>query len=141
MEQETNKNSFWDFIKFAVVSVLIVLPIRLWIAQPFIVSGASMEPALESGDYLIIDEISYRFTEPKDGDVIVFRYPVDPSKYFIKRITNIPEKNEYFVEGDNKTASYDSRYWGNVPKENIIGRAILRLWPINKIEIMPGAKE
>ena len=135
-----NKNSFWDFIKFTVIAVLIVIPIRLWIAQPFIVSGASMEPTFDNGNYLIIDEISYRFEKPKIGDVIIFRYPIDPSKYFIKRIVNIPKEGEYFVEGDNKDASFDSRSWGNVPEKNIIGRAFLRLWPFNKIAILPGVK-
>ena len=135
-----NKNSFWDFIKFTVIAVLIVIPIRLWVAQPFIVSGASMEPTFDNGNYLIVDEISYRFEKPKIGDVIIFRYPLDPSKYFIKRIVNIPKEGEYFVEGDNRGASFDSRSWGNVPEKNIIGRAFLRLWPFNRISILPGVK-
>ena len=135
-----NKNSFWDFIKFAIISVLIVIPIRLWVAQPFIVSGASMEPTFDNGDYLIIDEISYRFEKPKIGDVIVFRYPLQTSKFFIKRIVDIPEPGEYFVEGDNRGASYDSRSWGNVPEKLVIGRAFLRLWPFNKVAILPGVK-
>ncbi|MCX6731410.1 MAG: signal peptidase I [Candidatus Parcubacteria bacterium] len=137
MENE-KENSVWDFIKFTIIALLIVIPIRLWIAQPFIVSGASMEPTFDNGDYLIIDEFSYHFQKPQKGDVIVFRYPVDPSKFFIKRIIDVPKDGEYFVEGDNRGASYDSRSWGNVPEKNIIGRAFLRLWPFNKVAIMPG---
>lgn len=135
-----NKNSFWDFFKFTIIAVLIVIPIRLWVAQPFIVSGASMEPTFDNGDYLIIDEISYRFEKPKVGDVIVFRYPLDQSKYFIKRIIDMPKEGEYFVEGDNRNASYDSRSWGTVPEKLVIGRAFLRLWPFNKVAILPGVK-
>jgi len=132
------KNSFWDFIKFTIIAVLIVVPIRLWVAQPFIVEGASMEPTFNNGNYLIVDEFSYRFEKPKVGDVIVFRFPLDPSKYFIKRIVAIPEEGEYFVEGDNRNASFDSRSWGNVPEANIVGRAFLRLWPVNEIGLFPG---
>ena len=132
------ENSVWDFIKFTIIALLIVIPIRLWIAQPFIVSGASMEPTFDNGNYLIIDEFSYHFQKPQKGDVIVFRYPLDPSKFFIKRIIDIPKDGEYFVEGDNRGASFDSRSWGNVPEKNIIGRAFLRLWPFNKVAIMPG---
>jgi len=139
MENE-KENSVWDFIKFTIIALLIVIPIRLWIAQPFIVSGASMEPTFNNGNYLIIDEISYRFEKPKIGDVIIFRYPLDPSKFFIKRIIDIPKDGEYFVEGDNREASFDSRSWGNVPEKNIVGRAFLRLWPFNKMGIMPGTE-
>ncbi len=142
MDNETKEkeNSVWDFFKFTIIAVLIVVPIRIWVAQPFIVSGASMEPTFDNGNYLIVDEISYRFEKPKIGDVIIFRYPLDPSKYFIKRIVNIPKEGEYFVEGDNRGASFDSRSWGNVPEKNIIGRAFLRLWPFNKMAILPGVK-
>jgi len=142
MDNETKEkeNSLWDFLKFTVIALLIVIPIRLWVAQPFIVSGASMEPTFDNGDYLIIDEFSYHFQKPQKGDVIVFRYPLQTSKFFIKRIVNIPKEGEYFVEGDNKNASYDSRSWGNVPEKNIIGRAFLRLWPFNKMAVLPGAE-
>lgn len=140
----------WEYVKLALIAILIIMPIRLWVAQPFIVSGASMEPTFETGDYLIIDEISYRFQNPQKDDVIVFRYPLDTSKFFIKRIEGLPgEKveyngkeiilrdNEYFVLGDNTFASSDSRMWGPINKKLIIGRALIRLWPINKLEVLP----
>ena len=133
-------NSVWDFVKFTIIAVLIVIPIRLWVAQPFIVSGASMEPTFDNGDYLIIDEFSYHFQKPQKGDVIVFRYPLDQSKYFIKRIIDMPKEGEYFVEGDNRNASFDSRSWGTVPEKLIIGKAFLRLWPFNRVAILPGVK-
>ncbi len=146
-----NKNGKWEFIKFFLVVILIVVPFRLWVAQPFIVSGASMEPTFKNGDYLIIDEFSYHFREPKKGEVIIFRYPLSPSKFFIKRIEGLPNETvytnnnkitlnekEYFVLGDNRDASSDSRIWGSVNKNLIVGRPFLRLWPVNKLEIMPG---
>ena len=105
------KESILDFVKFAVLAVAIVLPIRLYVAQPFVVSGASMVPSFESGHYLIIDELSYRFENPKRGEVIVFRFPLQESKFLIKRVAGLPEetieikgneitiKNDWYPEG------------------------------------------
>lgn len=151
---QENKNTFWDFFKFTLIAVIIVVLFRTWVAQPFIVSGSSMEPAFENGDYLIIDEISYYFRDPQKGDVIVFRYPLNPSKFFIKRIVGLPgetieidgkkislSENQYFVLGDNLLKSSDSRRWGALEEDLLVGRAFLRLWPFNKIEILPGKNQ
>ncbi len=167
-----------ELITFAIVAVVIVLPLRVFIAQPFIVSGESMFPTFETGQYLIIDQISYRFNEPVRGDIVVFRYPQDPSKFFIKRIIALPNEkiridgknviitmtdgteitldepyvelerenqlemslasDEFFVMGDNRLASLDSRVWGPLKKDMITGRAWLRLLPFNKIDFLPG---
>ncbi len=148
---EEKRGGFWDFIKFAAIAVLIVVPIRMWIAQPFIVYGSSMEPTFKNGDYLIVDELSYRFRPPKKDEVVIFRYPLNQSVYFIKRIVGLPgetidvdgkktllKDGEYFVEGDNRDASSDSRVWGPVSKKLIVGRALVRLWPINQIQVLPG---
>ncbi|MCX6757590.1 MAG: signal peptidase I [Candidatus Nomurabacteria bacterium] len=174
------KQSFWELVKFAIIAIIIVIPIRVFIAQPFIVSGSSMIPTFQDRQYLIIDEISYRFSDPKRGDVIVFHYPNDPSKFFIKRIIGLPNEKieltkgevtiinndrpegfkldqsfienhsyetdapyqlkdkEYFVMGDNRSGSYDSRAWGAVPQKLITGRVLLRLLPLNKISTFPG---
>ncbi|MDQ3244931.1 MAG: signal peptidase I [bacterium] len=173
------KESVWELVKFALIAIIIILPIRIFIAQPFVVSGESMHPTFADGNYLIIDEISYRFKEPQRDDVIVFRYPNDTKKFFLKRIIGLPHDtvsingsivtitndsykdkiildepyvenhsdnilsatlgdDEYFLMGDNRSASYDSRAWGPVKKDLIIGRAFLRLLPINKINIYPG---
>lgn len=172
----------WEILRFVLLAIIIVVPIRVYVAQPFVVSGASMDPTLENGEYLIIDEITYRLNAPERGDVIVFRYPKDTTKFFIKRIIGLPnetveikdgivtiynEENkngltldesflvrhsggnshlklgseEYFVMGDNRPASSDSRYWGPVPKENITGRALVRLLPLKKISLFPGKFE
>jgi len=143
--------AIFDFIKFIFIVAVIVVPIRFLVAQPFLVSGASMEPTYHDGDYLIVDEISYRVSDPKKDDVIIFRYPKNPKVFFIKRIIALPNEeivldgkeiklkdNEYFVMGDNRGASSDSRIWGPVPKKLIVGRSIVRLWPFNKIGLFPG---
>ncbi len=169
-----------DLIRFAIIAIVIVFPIRLFIAQPFIVSGASMEPTFENGQYLIVDEITYRLNNPVRGDVIIFRYPRDPSKFFIKRIIGLPGEtvkiegskitiynkdeatgltldepyvdhmnkdtslmqqlggDEYFVLGDNRDASSDSRVWGILKRDLIVGRALLRLLPVTHLSIFPG---
>jgi len=155
MNEEIKKSSSWETVKetirFAIIAILIVVPIRLWVAQPFIVSGPSMEPTFYNGDYLIVDEITYHFEKPKIGDVVVFRYPLDTSKFFIKRIEGLPgdkvnimgkeivlKDGEYYVLGDNSPHSSDSRIWGPVPQNLLIGRVLIRLWPLNKISLFPG---
>lgn len=171
----------WEVAKVILISMAIVLPIRYFIVQPFIVRGASMEPNFETSDYLIIDEVSYFLGKPGRGEVIVFRYPRDPRQFFIKRIISLPGErieikdgsiriynvehprgfalsepylspvepptgpninvtlgaSEYFVLGDNRDESSDSRVWGPLDKKFIIGRAFLRAWPVNKFGLVP----
>ena len=83
IRKETPKESFWELFRFAIIAVAIVVPIRMFIAQPFVVSGSSMFPTFQDKQYLIVDEISYRLSEPKRDDVVVFKYPGDTSKFFI----------------------------------------------------------
>ena len=93
MEQiKTKGQSFWELVRFALIALIIVIPIRVFIAEPFIVSGSSMVPTFENGDYLIIDKVSYELGSPKRDDVVVFRYPGDTSKFFIKRIIGLPNE-------------------------------------------------
>ncbi|MDD2731907.1 MAG: signal peptidase I [Candidatus Pacebacteria bacterium] len=166
-----------EVIKVLIISLVIVIPIRYFLFQPFFVRGESMEPNFENGDYLIVDEISYYFREPKRGEVIVFQYPDNPSQRFIKRIIGLPgetveikdgqikisigeteeflnessylsdsiktlgdvrvvlKNDEYFVLGDNRLYSFDSRRFGILPKDNIIGRVFLRAWPFASLNI------
>ncbi len=164
----------WEVLQVVIIALAIVVPIRFFIFQPFIVKGASMEPSFHGGDYLIIDEITYRFREPERGEIIVFKYPLDTSQRFIKRIIGLPgekvdvdkgrivitsplgEKkfldetlyisiplsemqlenasltlgqNQYFMMGDNRTHSFDSRQWGFLNRKDIIGRVVFRAWP------------
>src|ERR1035437_8351337 len=92
---ETNispkKANFWkDTAIFAIIALAIILPIRFFIAQPFIVDGSSMDPTFANNQYLIVDELTYRFEPVSRGDVIIFKYPNDTSKYFIKRVIGLP---------------------------------------------------
>jgi len=180
MPQEHRENFFTELLKFAIVAIIVVVPVRLFVAQPFIVSGASMDPTFSTGQYLIVDELTYHFEAPQRGDVIIFRYPKDPTQFFIKRIIGLPGEvvrvsggniyitktdgstmelnepyianigngpdqttmlgdSEYFVMGDNRPESSDSRIWGPVPAANIVGRAALRLLPLQTIGILPGS--
>jgi signal peptidase I len=166
-----------DFIKELLITFLlaliVVIPIRAFLFQPFLVKGQSMEPSFYTGDYLIVDEITYRFRDPKRGEIIVFKYPQNEKQKFIKRVIALPgeeveikeeelivknekgeivyseknssnsifgdlkiklEKGEFFVLGDNRAHSLDSRYFGKVKKREIIGRVVLRLFPPQRIE-------
>ncbi len=171
---------FWELARFIAISAIIIIPIRYYIAQPFVVSGASMEPSFRDGEYLIVDEISYRFDKPQRGDVIIFRSPIEKGRYLIKRIIGLPyetleifdnkiviinsdnpegfslgedyvknkvleeEKTiilgekEYYVLGDNRPVSADSRIWGPLSKENIVGKPLFRLFPLTKLSVWPG---
>lgn len=175
----SNENFFVEILKFSLLTLIIVLPFRMYIAKPFIVDGASMSPTFETGNYLIVDQLSYKFQEPERGEVVIFKYPKDQTRFFIKRIIGLPQEtveindgkitiynenspeglkleeeyiknwsgentkyeldeNEYFVMGDNRTNSSDSRFWGPLPNDLIVGRAFLRLLPINQISAFPG---
>lgn len=178
--RHTLRTEIWETIRFVLIALAIVLPIRLFVAQPFIVSGASMNPTFSNGQYLIIDELSYHIGDPVRGDVAVFKYPKNPSQYFIKRVIGLPGEtvtvneqgqviikdlagrevltlkepyveytksdsvertlgvDEYFMMGDNRAGSYDSRMWGPVQRELIVGRAFIRLFPFDTIDVLPG---
>lgn len=187
IEKAEEKLSVWrqiglfiyETVKLIVVVFVIVFLIRYFLVQPFYVVGDSMYPNLKNGEYLLVDEISYRLHEPHRGDIIVFRFPGNPRENYIKRIIGLPgEKiqvidgkvkvtnaknpagafleepylasdlrtegdtdmtlgqDEFFVLGDNRKASSDSRSWGFVPRKNIIGRTAIVLFPANRLQLI-----
>ncbi len=102
------KNFFsfiFELVKAVVISLVIIMPIRYFLIQPFIVKGASMEPNFYDEEYLIINEISYRFAGPQRGDIVVFRYPQNPQEYFIKRVIGLP--GEKIQIKDNEVYIYN----------------------------------
>jgi signal peptidase I len=186
----------WEVVKVFFWALIIIVPIRIFLFQPFFVQGASMEPNFKDGDYLIVNELGYKqtsvdieglhlftvgsFKELKRGDVVVFRYPRDPKQFFIKRVIGLPgekikveagkvtlyneqnpegllmdenaylpyglstsgsvtttiKEGEYFVLGDNRQFSHDSRAWGILPQVDVIGKVLIRAWPLAKAEIL-----
>lgn len=178
LQKKQNKEEIMDFLKTVIVSAGIMLFVRFFIIQPFVVKGSSMEPNFYEKDYLIVDEITYRFKEPQRGDIIVFKYKDEnKSEYLIKRIVGLPgdtviirdgkvfinnnlgelvleepylpidretmgnlseeiKENNYFVLGDNRAVSLDSRYFGQINKDTIVGKTLLRGFPFNKFGIL-----
>lgn len=185
------------FAWYVVLALGFALFIRFFIAAPYVVSGASMEPTFDNWDYLITDRLSYRVVEPHRGDVVVFCLPDSGEcslikrlqlgewtapRTLIKRVVGLPgetvtvdnhtvriqnsehpegftldetyliedniggpsgisttlDAGEYFVLGDNRRVSSDSRVWGILPQENIIGRVLVRLFPLQKLGFLPG---
>ncbi len=167
-----------EVLEIAVIAIAAVFVIRIFLVQPFLVSGTSMAPTFQNGDYVLVDELTYRIRPPERGEVIVFHDPQDYSTYFIKRIIGLPgervviasgtvtiynpqypnglrlderylpqgtvtsgtydvtlSSTQYFVMGDNRPLSYDSRSWGPLPAANIVGLVRVRLWPLSQVGI------
>lgn len=163
-----------ELIKLAIIAGITIGLVRYFLFKPFYVKGQSMEPNYEEKDYLIIDELTYRFRGPERGEVVVFKAPINNGDYYLKRIVGLPgervrisdnkvivynqqnpqgvvvEENylsvdtsgaitqqlgadEYFVLGDNRNASYDSRRFGPIKIKDIVGRTWLRGWPLTRV--------
>lgn len=166
-----------ELLKIAVIAGVTIALVRYYLFKPFYVKGASMEPNFYDHEYLIIDELSYRFREPTRGEVIVFKYPENPKEYFLKRIIGLPGErvrvangeifiynnahpegvkidesylskdlptggdtmtqltaSQYYVLGDNRSNSFDSRRFGPIDKSAVVGRAWVRGWPLNRLQ-------
>ena len=177
----TQNGSRGSLLTYTVVALGLALFVRFFIAAPYVVSGASMDPNFDDWHYLIIDRVTYDLGEPQRGDVIVFDLPQEGGRSLIKRVIGLPgetvvfrgtsvsivndehpqgftleepyldpknlsgdnnmritlKENEYFVLGDNRRVSADSRLWGTLPREQIVGRAFVRLYPFDQISILP----
>lgn len=169
----------FDFLQSIVVVMALMVMVYLFIVSPQEISGQSMYPTFENGEYILTNKIEYKLHEPGRGDVIVFKSPRNKDIDYIKRIIGIPgdvvslqngkfylngEKLEesflaadlftfggaflsenseitvtpghYFVSGDNRPHSLDSREFGLIPKEDIIGKALIRYWPFDRAQII-----
>lgn len=165
---------FLELLKVALLAGVTILLVRYFLFKPFYVKGKSMQPSFYEHDYLIIDELTYRFKEPLRGEVIVFRPPNDVNEYYLKRVIGLPGErvviengrviiynnehlqgilvdevyleeetvgdisvtlgdDEYFVLGDNRDESLDSRRFGAIHKDAIVGRVWLRGLPLHRI--------
>lgn len=167
---------FLELVKIAVLAGITIGFVRYFIFKPFYVEGQSMDPTFKEMEYLIIDEVTYRFKEPQRGEVIVFRAPINQKDFYLKRIIGLPGErikiednkviiynndhpqgivieedylgidtpgsstvtlgpDQYYVMGDNRVASFDSRRFGPISKNLIIGRTWLRGWPIQRVTL------
>lgn len=169
----------YEMVEVFVVSASIFVVIYLFLVQPHQVKGSSMFPTFKDGEYLLTDKVTYKTRLPKDGDVIVFKAPINENFDFIKRILGTPgdtlmvqdghfvrngkvlpepylpadyttqpgqflqEGVEFtvppgtvFAVGDNRSHSSDSRDWGPVPYQNIIGKALFRYWPVSEMGLV-----
>ncbi len=179
--QDTPRGSQASLVGYTVIALGIALIIRFFIAAPYVVSGASMEPNFQDWNYLIVDRLSYDIGQPQRGDVVVLDLPQDTSRALIKRIIGLPGEtvvlsgqsvtiintahpdgftlaepyldpanlggvnemrvtlaaDQYFVLGDNRRVSADSRIWGTLPRKDIVGRVFLRLYPIQEFSLLP----
>ncbi|WP_027339983.1 signal peptidase I [Halonatronum saccharophilum] len=161
-----------EYLESLIISIILAFLIITFVVQAFFIPSGSMRPLLEPGDRILVNKFIYRFTEPKRQEIIVFKYPVDPRRNFIKRLIGMPgdeveiingvvhingevleedyllERNyadfpakvvpegHYFMLGDNRNNSEDSRYWGFVPEEKVVGRAFVIFWPLNRISLI-----
>ncbi|MFA5287642.1 MAG: signal peptidase I [Candidatus Omnitrophota bacterium] len=191
MKSHKNKSVIREWIEALVVAAFLAFCIiRPFVVQAFKIPTGSMRPTLLEGDLILVNKFIYGakvpFTkyrlpalrEPKKGDVVVFIYPEDKKKDFIKRLIGLPKDiieiksgtiyvndqplldpafrryyynrgdfakegekitvpdDSFFVLGDNSGSSKDSRYWGFVPKDNMLGKAIVIYWPPQRIRII-----
>ena len=177
-----------DLVETVVSSLAIFFVVYIFIVQPHQVNGHSMDPNLQTVEYLLTEKVSYRFNQPERGDVIVFRAPesacIGTGCDYIKRIIGLPGEtvqviggkiyingqqldesaylaesvvtspgaytanerevrlsdNQYFVSGDNRAYSSDSRYWGPIERESIIGKAFFSYWPVATFGLIDQGK-
>ncbi|RYD02744.1 hypothetical protein N752_23475 [Desulforamulus aquiferis] len=166
----TKKSVIREMLESVVIAVLLAAVIRLFILEPFFIPSGSMEPNLMVGDRIIVSKVTYLVTDPSPGDIVVFKFPLDPSRNFVKRLIAqggdtveikdsvlyvndqpvsedyLPKgltfqdfgpqavpQDHYFMLGDNRNNSDDSRVWGFLDEELIVGKAEVIYWPLDRI--------
>mgnify|MGYP005838228329 CR=1 FL=1 len=166
------KSQLRELLEVVVISVGIAAFLITFVIQAFYIPSRSMEPTLEPGDRILVNKFIYRFQEPKHEDVIVFKFPLDPRRDFIKRVIavendkieirdgivyvndkkidepyikesfpgnygpyEVPAKH-LFMLGDNRNNSEDSRFWGALPRENVVGKAMVIYWPLTRLNLV-----
>ena len=163
-----------ELLEAIAVAIIVSALLIIFVVQAFYIPSESMEPTLEPGDRILVNKFIYNFREPKRREIIVFNYPLDPQRKFVKRIIALPgdrikieegkvfingeqlkeeyvlensytdfaevkvPADNYFVLGDNRNNSKDSRYWGFVPEKNIVGHPFIIFWPLSRIQFMRG---
>jgi signal peptidase I len=162
----------WEFAKTLIIAFLLAQLIMVSVAQAFQVEQYSMEPTLLPHDRVLVDKFLYRLRQLKRGDVIVLKYPLNPTRNYIKRIVALPgdrlevkdgklyvngrmvregyvnaapqgnygpltvPQDSVFVMGDNRNNSEDSRSFGALKKDHIVGQAILIYWPPQRMRLL-----
>lgn len=173
------KRTIYEYAESILIAFVLAMLIRTFFVQAFKIPTGSMRPTLIEGDRILVNKLLYRFKKPERGDIIVFKYPLNPKRDFIKRLiasggetaeinngnifingestdneilrkiyyynygeyakegvaVKVAEKS-FFVLGDNSAVSRDSRYWGFVPRKNLLGRAFLIYWPPKRFRIL-----
>lgn len=169
-QKERKRSLFGEAFESVAIAVILAVIIRLFILEPFYIPSGSMEPTLLVNDRIIVSKLNYHLQEPKRGDIVVFKYPLDTKRNFVKRLIavggetvalkdsrlyingqmvpenylppglRIPDygpvtvpQGSYFMLGDNRNNSDDSRVWGFLPKNLIVGKALVLYWPPNRI--------
>ena len=167
------KPAWLELVELVIIAVVLAFVIKAFVFEPFYIPSGSMYPTLQVNDRIMVSKLSYHLSSPHRGDIIVFKFPQDPSRDFVKRLIAVggetieirnsallingrpvPENylpaglkfdnygpvkvpdGSYFMMGDNRNNSDDSRYWGMMPGKNIIGKAVLVYWPLNRLEIL-----
>ncbi|HOV78562.1 MAG TPA: signal peptidase I [Bacillota bacterium] len=172
-ERADRRSVFSEIFESVAIAVILAVIIRLFVLEPFYIPSGSMEPTLKENDRIIVSKLTYRFQEPKRGDIVVFKYPKDPRRNFVKRLIAVggetvalrnsrlyingqpvqedylPQglrfadygpvevpSGSYFMLGDNRNNSDDSRAWGFLPRNLIVGKEIFIYWPPGRAGIV-----
>lgn len=177
-ETASEAGSFWFdvqvWVRDIIISIAVAVVVIVFLYQPVKVEGTSMMPWLHDQERIFVNKFVYRFEEIRQGDIVVFRFPLDPNKSYIKRVVGLPghevelirgelfingrrmdepyireefqdaltysattvPAGHYYVLGDHRNTSNDSRTWGTVPREYIVGKAVFAYWPIDRFGVL-----